>query len=634
MIRRLGFNLPLRVFTIGALALVIAGGLLLHEHEAPGAFADPAYGNVRLSPQSQFVIVGHKFSIPVQLTTCTDVQGTATGGTSTTLTDTSKAWTTNQWSGNSLLLTSGSGSPQTRTVASNTSNTLTLSQPFGIIVTGSATGQDIGTATSATASDIIDSTRDPAGTPTNPSWTPNQWHNFVLTLTAGTGSPQTRTVASNTEFKLTVSPPWGTILVNGTATGATTTTLVDTPKTWTVNQWAGKNVDLLSGIGAPQTASIVSNTSNTLTISAPWTSTPTSGTTYDIRQTLSPGAGTAYQVGQNSTTTTLVNMRASYLPNEFAGYAIDLLTGTGSPQTRTVSSNTSNTLTISSPWTSPIPVAATTYQLRQTTNLPGSSTGYTLGKCRPGGYGVTITYDPAKFSIASDAGTSTGVNTTTVLNDTTKVWKINQWAGSRLTLTGGPASGDLIVLSNTANSITVSTPFTGTPDATSTYKVGGITDAGTLGSTGRPVTCPIGGTYGANWAELHCFTTGLTPAGPIGAVPLVNVVFSADVKGKTSTFSLVNGPASSSVLTLDAQTIPADMIAGTRRVILCPDPAPSPNGNNYVNVLDLQSIATALNSTVGDPLYNVKKDPDENNYVNVIDLSITAGLLDQRCVQQ
>lgn len=613
-------HIPPRAFLIAAVALVAASGMLLRERETPAAFADPAFGSVKVNPTVQSIIVGHRFSVPVALTTCTDVVGTATGGSSTTLSDSSKSWTTNQWAGNSVLTTSGSGAPQTRTVASNTSTTLTLSQPWGTVETGTASGQDTGTATGASTFDITD---------TSKAWIVNQWHNFTLTLTGGTGSPQTRTVSSSTENKLTVSPPFGTILVNGTATGATTTTITDTSKTWTVNQWAGKNVDLLLGIGAPQTAAIVSNTSNSLTISAPWTTTPFSGTTYDIRQTLDPAVGTTYQVGQNSTATTLVSMRSSWIPNEYAGYALDLLTGTGAPQTRTVSSNTSNTLTISSPWTAPIPTAGTTFQLRSTTNLPGNGTGYTLGKCRPGAYDVTMTYDPTKFSILTDSGTSTGGNTTTVFKDTTKVWKSNQWSGSRLFLTAGPVIGDALVLSNTANTITVTTPFSTVPDATSTYSVGGITDGGFIGSTGRPVTCPVAPVYGANYVELHCLTTGLTPNGPTGTGTLVNVTMVANAKGANIPFSLTNGPTSSSVLTIDAQNIPADMTSGTRRVTLCPDA----DHNNVVNAADLGLISQALNQRPGNPLYTTEKDPDENGVINSADLGIAASVFNQRCIQ-
>jgi hypothetical protein len=72
----------------------------------------------------------------------------------------------------------------------------------------------------------------------------------------------------------------------GTATGTqTSTTLQDTSKSWATNAFAGKAVILTGGTGAGQIAYIVSNTSDTLTISSTynWITTPVSGnTTYSI----------------------------------------------------------------------------------------------------------------------------------------------------------------------------------------------------------------------------------------------------------------------------------------------------------------------------------------------------------------
>jgi hypothetical protein len=67
----------------------------------------------------------------------------------------------------------------------------------------------------------------------------------------------------------------------GTATGATATTLVNTSKTWTVNQWTNSQVRIVSGTGAGQIRSIASNTANTLTV-ATWTTTPDATSVYAI----------------------------------------------------------------------------------------------------------------------------------------------------------------------------------------------------------------------------------------------------------------------------------------------------------------------------------------------------------------
>lgn len=69
--------------------------------------------------------------------------------------------------------------------------------------------------------------------------------------------------------------------LNGTATSAGATTLVDTSKTWTVNEFIGVNVYTRGGTGALQKRRILSNTANTLTV-ATWGTNPDTTTTYSI----------------------------------------------------------------------------------------------------------------------------------------------------------------------------------------------------------------------------------------------------------------------------------------------------------------------------------------------------------------
>jgi len=53
--------------------------------------------------------------------------GTAESGGTNTLTDTDKMWTTNQWAGEIVLIHTGTGAGQARTISSNTGDTLTVS---------------------------------------------------------------------------------------------------------------------------------------------------------------------------------------------------------------------------------------------------------------------------------------------------------------------------------------------------------------------------------------------------------------------------------------------------------------------------------------------------------------------------
>ncbi|MFN7434116.1 MAG: Kelch repeat-containing protein [Betaproteobacteria bacterium] len=67
----------------------------------------------------------------------------------------------------------------------------------------------------------------------------------------------------------------------GTATSATTTTLVQTGKTWTASQWVNSQVRITAGTGAGQIRTITANTADTLTV-ATWTTTPDATSQYAI----------------------------------------------------------------------------------------------------------------------------------------------------------------------------------------------------------------------------------------------------------------------------------------------------------------------------------------------------------------
>ncbi len=84
----------------------------------------------------------------------------------------------------------------------------------------------------------------------------------------------------------------------GTATGGTSTTLVDGTKSWPTNFWVGSQIRFLAGTGVGQETTISSNTSNTITFST----TNTSGGT-----TATPDTTTVYSIlpiGRRNTTST------------------------------------------------------------------------------------------------------------------------------------------------------------------------------------------------------------------------------------------------------------------------------------------------------------------------------------------
>src|SRR2546425_7646042 len=129
----------------------------------------------------------------------------------------------------------------------------------------------------------------------------------------------------------------GTAAEHGTANGTeTSTTLQDTTKSgtkaWTTDPWAGRLVTITAGTGAGQTRTVSSNTANTLTVSAAWTTTPRD-------------ASSQYAITQTSTT--LQDRTKSWTTNVWAGHLVTITAGTGAGKTRKGASNTANTLTVS-----------------------------------------------------------------------------------------------------------------------------------------------------------------------------------------------------------------------------------------------------------------------------------------------
>lgn len=104
----------------------------------------------------------------------------------------------------------------------------------------------------------------------------NTWQSLTIT-----GLPAT--VA--TDGRLVATPSWsGTgyqTLATGTATSATTTTLLNSAKTWTASQWIGSQIRIVSGTGAGQIRAITANDATSVTV-ATWTTTPDATSVYAI----------------------------------------------------------------------------------------------------------------------------------------------------------------------------------------------------------------------------------------------------------------------------------------------------------------------------------------------------------------
>jgi hypothetical protein len=399
--------------------------------------------------------------------------GTATSGSSTTLVDSSKAWSVNRWKNYAVKIISGTGKGQESPILSNTATTITLvkagavldatsvyvilgdtdklllllggqstpiiqnldddiatlgrAQDSGVARQGSV---ELSTAAGVTAGKPIAMTSISGGGAVVTVTTALP-HNFkvgqqinvkgVLTTTAYNntpGSPWTiAAITSPTVFTYT-----STVTGSGTFTGHSVTTLTDSTKNWSVNQWAGyivymttTAVTAATGVATGQALQVASNTATTLTFVTG--TAPTNGITrYVISQrniigTMAHGLATGTQ-----STTTLQDTNIS----TFSG------TGSVAGNILTISAVSVGYLTIGSV------VAGTSV-----------SAGSTVIGYGPNTYGGVGTYI---LSLNSTAG-STAI--------TSAGWAVNFFGGRRLKLIGGTGQSiEVVITSNTANTLT------------------------------------------------------------------------------------------------------------------------------------------------------------------------------------
>jgi hypothetical protein len=401
-------------------------------------------------------------------------RGIATGGSTTTLVEATNgvdvaAWKTNQWAGYWVFVYSGTAAGQIRQIVSNTGTTLTWSTAgtapdatsrFLIL------GFDAGTATAAgTSTTLTDSTK---------AWTTNRWANYVVRILHGTGIGQTRVIASNTATALTVQNAWTTtpdttsvfaiqgnpealylvsggnaaILMHnmdsqvatfgrqqdwGIARGASATVGAHLPVAIASATWAA-NVATITTAHPHQfrvgdSVTVAGITTTTALNTTATITTVASATTFAYAVT---GSGSPTVPAQS--TTTLVDATKNWTTNEHAGRlvylntaAITAASGLAAGQVVRIASNTATTLTFAATVTAP------TNGVSRYSIARGDAIG------------------------ALDFGVATGTQSVTTIQDTTKNWAVNIWAGRRVRVltSGGPI--EVIIASNTSNTLTVAT---------------------------------------------------------------------------------------------------------------------------------------------------------------------------------
>lgn len=445
--------------------------------------------------------------------------GKATVGTTTTLTDSSKNWAVNEFAGKWVFIYSGTNNGSIRQIASNTATQLTWVTVMGAAVDATSrykvAGFDAGTATAGSATTLTDSTK---------AWAANRWKNYSLRVFAGTGAGQTVPILSNTGTALTFYTPLTTAL------DATSIYSIEGDKE-NIYMFAGgvatvgihsfeKDMatlgrpfdDGLARVGSarygqmpavPVTSIAGAGTTKTVTTAIPhgfktgWSIahrgdtgasavannitaviTVTGATTY----TYTAAGSTAAATFAALSTTVLVDATKSWTVNEhankvcyFTTAAPAVATGATAMVAMEIASNTATTLTFKTATTAPV----------------NGISRYNI--CERSAIG------------ALDAGIATGTHSTTTLQDTSKTWVVNIWAGRRLKMLSGTGqSVEVAITSNTANTLTFGVT-TAPVSASTSYAILGGTPKG-LGinacwnfglsdanNAGKHITIPRGG---------------------------------------------------------------------------------------------------------------------------------------------
>jgi hypothetical protein len=89
-----------------------------------------------------------------------------------------------------------------------------------------------------------------------------------------------------TDGRLCSSPAWLDTgfksFATGTATAGASTTLTNSAKSWTTNQWANYQIRITAGTGLGQIRTVASNTGTVITVSSAWTTTPDATSQYSL----------------------------------------------------------------------------------------------------------------------------------------------------------------------------------------------------------------------------------------------------------------------------------------------------------------------------------------------------------------
>lgn len=336
-----------------------------------------------------------------------------------------------------------------------------------------------GVATSGTTTTLVDATMGVE----RAAWATNQWANYWVYISSGTGEGQIRQIASNTGTTLTwasagTAPAAGSryLIIGfdaGTATSGGASTLTDSTKSWATNRWANYAVRILAGTGAGQVVPIASNTATALTIVGTWETNPDNTSVYAIQG----DPDKAYLFGGGIAAVPIINFSSqvqSFGRQQDWGIARNASCAVGGYQPIAITSlaNAGTTATVTTAHSHQFRVGELV-TVRGATDANFNVTNVAIATVPST---TTFTYTMAGTPAAT---TIPGTQSTTTLTDASKAWTVNQWAGFTLymyaatpTAASGSTTGQVVrIVSNTATTLTFSHAVTAPTNGVSRYAI-------------------------------------------------------------------------------------------------------------------------------------------------------------------
>jgi uncharacterized repeat protein (TIGR01451 family) len=321
---------------------------------------------------------------------------------------------------------------------------------------------------------------------------------------------------------------------SGTASAGTATTLTDATRAWAANAWRGYTVFITGGTGVGQQRLVGANTATQLTVSNAFAPAPDATSTFAVA---APPAIEGQVTGANANR--IDDSTRAWVPNEWAGWTLYIISGPGVGQSRDITSNTATRLNIAPAFTT-TPTNASRYAVKRTSRVIN------------GNYGVAADTLARLLGPPVTTTITAGIPFTDLAITKTDGEAARGW-GTPVRYTITVTNNGPLAVSNAL--VTDALPAQLQPGATwtCTGSAGGSCDTGAgVGNISHTVDLPVGGqatftidatiVAGAGTGTLSNTASVAPPAGITDNVPANDADIDIDTLGTLVTLTLNKGP--------------------------------------------------------------------------------------------